>query len=204
MIALYTRVSTLDQTTCRQEVDVEGMTVFSDKCSGSIAFQERPAGKRVIQILENGELEELVVHSLDRLGRDLLDILQTIQIFTEAEVPIVVRKEGLRTLDSDGKPNPTAKMVISILGVVAEMERNLIKERQLEGIAIAKAQGKYLGRKPGSVETRKAFLQKPRTKKIIELLQRGLKGYEIQKLLGASPNTISKVRRLAADQLQSA
>lgn len=202
MIALYTRVSSLDGNLDRQLVDTAGMTVFEDKCSGAIPFQERPAGKRIRQVLEEGDLEELVVHSLDRLGRDLLDILQTIQVFTDAGVPISVRKEGLRTLDSDGKPNPTAKMVISILGVVAEMERAQIRERQLEGIAIAKAQGKYLGRRPGTVETRAQFLAKEKTRRIIELFQRGLKGYEIQKLAGVSPNTLSKVKRLAADQLQ--
>ena len=202
MIGYYARVSTLDQNTDRQLVDTSEMTVFEDKCSGGIPFSERPAGKRVIQALEVGDLEALVVHSLDRLGRDLLDILKTIELFTAQSVAIEIRKEGLRTLDSDGRSNPTAKMVVSILGVVAEMERAQIRERQLEGIAVAKAKGQYLGRKHGAVESRRAFLQKPRTKKILEYLNKGYKGLEIQKLVGCSPNTISKVKRIAADQLQ--
>lgn len=201
MIGYYVRVSTLDQNTDRQLADTSGMVVFEDKCSGGIPFQDRPAGKRVMDVLESGDLEGLVVHSLDRLGRDLLDILQTIKTFNDAGVPIEIRKESLRTLDENGKPNPTATMVISVLGVVAEMERQQIRERQLEGIAVAKARGKYLGRKPGSVEGRKRFLSKPRTRKIVDYLRKGYKGTEIQRIMGCSPNTISKVRRLASDQL---
>ena len=196
MIAFYARVSSLDQKTDRQLTSIEGMKVFEDHCSGSIPFQERPSGRRVIDTMMSGDLEELVVHSLDRLGRDLLDILRTIELFTEHTVPIRIQKEGLRTLDDDGRQNPTSRLVISVLGVVAEMERSQIRERQLEGIAIAKAKGAYVGRKPGSVEGRGKFLAKPRIRQISDYLQRGYKGVEIRKIVGCSPNTISKVRRL--------
>ena len=202
MIGFYARVSTLDQKTDRQLTDVSGMTVFEDRCSGSIPFQDRPAGKRVIDTLIKGNLEKLVVHTLDRLGRNLLDILRTIELFTDHGVPIEVRQQGLRTLNDDGRPNPTSRLIISILGVVAEMERSQIRERQLEGIAIAKAKGMYVGRRVGSVETRSRFLQKPRTQKIIHYLKNGYKGIEIQKLMNCSPSPISKIKRLARHELQ--
>ena len=202
MIGFYARVSSVQQKTDRQLTDVTGMKVFEDRCSGAIPFQERPAGKRVIDTLLKGNLEELVVHSLDRLGRNLLDILNTIELFTEHGVSISVRQQGLRTLNDNGKPNPTSKLIISILGVVAEMERAQIRERQLEGIAIAKAKGMYVGRRAGSVETRERFLQKPRNQKILQYLRDGLKGTEIQKLMDCSPNTISKIKRLASHDLQ--
>ncbi len=197
MIAFYARVSSLDQKTDRQLTSIEGMKVFEDRCSGSIPFQERPAGRMVVDTMNTGDLEELVVHSLDRLGRDLLDILKTIELFTEHAVPILIQKEGLRTLDDDGRQNPTARLVISVLGVVSEMELAQIRERQLEGIALAKARGAYVGRRPGSVEGRAKFLAKPRIRQISDYLERGYKGVEIQKLMGCSPNTISKVKRLA-------
>jgi len=196
MIAFYARVSSLDQKTDRQLTSIEGMKVFEDKCSGSIPFQDRPAGKMVIDTMIKGDLAQLVVHSLDRLGRDLLDILKTIELFTEHAVPILIQKEGLRTLDDDGNQNPTSRLVISVLGVVAEMERAQIRERQLEGIALAKARGAYVGRRPGSVEGRAKFLAKPRIRQIADYLQRGYRGVEIRKIVGCSPNTISKVRRL--------
>ena len=196
MIAFYARVSSLDQRTDRQLTLTKGMKVFEDKCSGSIPFQDRPAGKMVINTMVAGDLDELVVHSLDRLGRDLLDILKTIELFTRHTVPILIQKEGLRTLDDDGRQNPTSRLVISVLGVVAEMERSQIRERQLEGIALAKARGAYVGRRPGSVEGRAKFLAKPRIRQISDYLQRGLKGTEIRKIVSCSPNTISKVKRL--------
>ena len=194
MIAFYARVSSLEQKTARQLVSTDGMKVFEDKCSGSISFQDRPAGRMVIDTMMAGDLEELVVHSLDRLGRDLLDILKTIELFTEHAVPILIQKEGLRTLDHDGNQNPTSRLVISVLGVVAEMERAQIRDRQLEGIA--KAKGLYVGRKSGTVEGRAKFLAKPRIRQISDYLQRGYKGVEIRKIVGCSPNTISKVKRL--------
>jgi DNA invertase Pin-like site-specific DNA recombinase len=200
MIAFYARVSTAEQNLDRQLVETSGMVLFEDKCSGAVPFQDRPSGRRILQALQAGELQSLVVHSLDRLGRDLLDILNTIRLFTDHGVAIEIRKEGLRTLDENGKENPTAKMVVSILGVVAEMERSQIRERQLEGIQIAKAQGKYLGRRRGAVETRKTFLAKPRTQRIITYLNKGYAGTEIQKLVGCSPNTIAKVKRLLGDK----
>ena len=197
MIAFYSRVSTLEQKTDRQLVSsTEGMKVFEDKCSGSIPFQDRPAGRMVVDTMMSGDLEELVVHSLDRLGRDLLDILKTIELFSTQTVPISIQKEGLRTLNDDGKQNPTSRLVISVLGVVAEMERSQIRERQMEGIALAKARGAYVGRKPGSVEGRAKFLRKPRIRQIADYLERGYKGVEIRMIMGCSPNTISKVRRL--------
>ena len=196
MIAFYARVSSLDQKTDRQLTLTKGMKVFEDKCSGSLPFQDRPAGKMVIDTMIKGDLEQLVVHSLDRLGRDLLDILKTIELFTEHTVPILIQKEGLRTLDDDGRQNPTSRLVISVLGVVSEMEKSQIRERQLEGIALAKARGAYVGRRPGSVEGRARFLRKPRIRQIADYLERGYKGVEIRKIIGCSPNTISKVKRL--------
>jgi len=83
------------------------------------------------------------VWSIDRLGRNLRDIINTIHFFNEKKVAIRFISQGLVTLDENGKENPISKMMISILGVVGEMERSQIRERQLEGIKIAKASSKF-------------------------------------------------------------
>jgi DNA invertase Pin-like site-specific DNA recombinase len=88
-------------------------------------------------------------------------------------------------------------MIISILGVVGEMERNQIRERQLEGIAIAKAKGIYLGRKTGSKEDVLKFLSKPKNKSALNYLKKGYSGTEAAKLAGVNINTITKIKRLA-------
>jgi DNA invertase Pin-like site-specific DNA recombinase len=111
-------------------------------------------------------------------------------------VNIEFKKQGLRTLNDDGSENDISKMVISILGVVAEMERKMIRERQLEGIAIAKANGKYKGRNKGTKENQIAFLNKEKNKKALEYLSKGYKQIEVAKIVGLHPNTVSKINKL--------
>jgi DNA invertase Pin-like site-specific DNA recombinase len=197
MRILYTRTSTLGQSTERQKVNAKDFSlVIEDKCSGSIPFFEREGGKKVKSLVEGGSVVLLAVWQIDRLGRSLHDILSTVKFFTESGIPIEFISQGLRTMDADGRENPISKMIISILGVVAEMERSQIKERQKEGIQVAKSKGLYLGRKKGSEETVLSFLSKPKHKKVIEYLKRGYKGSEAAKLAGVHPNTVTKIKRL--------
>jgi len=101
----------------------------------------------------------------------------------------------LATLGPDGKENPIAKMMISILGIVGEMERVQLKERQVEGIRIAKLKGLYQGRKEGSKEDILTFLSKDKNKKALELLKKGYKAVEISKITGIHINTITKIKK---------
>jgi DNA invertase Pin-like site-specific DNA recombinase len=193
----YTRVSTLDQNTDRQKFNLTGYDlIVEDKCSGSIAFFERPGGAKVKTLIDKGEVTELAVAQIDRLGRDVRDILNVIHYFTAHGVVIHFTSQGLRTIDDDGRENSITKMIISVLGVVAEMERNQIKERQLEGIAVAKAKGRYFGRKQGTQEDVLQFLDKPKNKKAVEYLKKGYKKSEAAKLAGVNPNTITKISKI--------
>ncbi len=103
--------------------------------------------------------------------------------------------QGLSTLDNEGKENSISKLIISILGIVGEMERNQIKERQLEGIRIAKLKGAYNGRKIGSKEDVLSFLSKEKNKKAVDYLKKGYKGVEVSKLTGVHINTITKIKK---------
>lgn len=195
MKVLYCRVSTIDQKTDRQRItETEFDSVIEDKCSGAIPFFERPGGIEIKKLIDQGILKTLSVLQIDRLGRDLRDIINTIYYFNEKRVPIVFISQGLTTL-TNGKENPISKMMISILGVVGEMERSQIKERQLEGIRIAKLKGVYKGRKDGSKENLLAFLSKAKNKKASEYLKKGYKSVEISKLTGLHINTITKIKK---------
>jgi DNA invertase Pin-like site-specific DNA recombinase len=197
MKALYCRVSTLDQNTDRQRVDEKNYTlVIEDKCSGTIAFFERSGGKEIKKLIDSGVRFSLSVLTIDRLGRDLRDIINTIHFFTENKIAIHFISQSLSTLDSEGKENPIAKMMISILGVVGEMERTQIKERQVEGIKIAKLKGIYKGRAEGSKEDNLQFLAKEKNKKTLEYLKKGYKAVEISKLTGVHINTITKIKKI--------
>ena len=165
----YIRVSSLDQNTERQKSD---LPEYIDKCSGSIPFSERESAKDLLTDIEKGIITEVEVHSIDRLGRNTLDIMQTIESLTDKGINVISTKEGLSTI-VDGKVNPIAKMMIGILGTLSEFELNRSKERQLEGIAKAKAKGVYVGRAKGSKESLEQFLNKASVQRIIKHLDNG-------------------------------
>lgn len=198
MNVLYTRCSSIDQKTDRQRINEKDFgLVIEDKCSGAIPFFERPGGIEVKKLLDKDIITTLSAWQIDRLGRNLRDIVNTIHFFSERRIPIHFVEQGLRTLDQNGKENAISKMIISILGVVGEMERNQIRERQLEGIRLAKLKGNvYVGRKTGSKEDVLSFLSKDKNKKALDLLKKGYKGTEIAKIVGININTITKIRQL--------
>ena len=113
---------------------------FADEgISGKVAASQRPAFKKLLGQIRKGET--LVVSKLDRLGRDAIDVLQTVRMFGNREVKVVVHQLGSTDLTS-----PAGKLLLSMLAAVAEMERDLLVERTQAGLARAKAEGKILGR----------------------------------------------------------
>lgn len=172
MKAVYIRVSTLEQNTSRQENNVKNAKFYIDKISGSIPFNERPEGKKLIDEIKIGNITELHVHSIDRLGRSTIDILNTIKMITSYGCNVISEKEGLRML-VDGKENPIAKMMIGILSTLSEFELTRIKERQMEGIANKKAKGGYVGRTEGSIESKEVFMNKAKTNTVLKHLKNG-------------------------------
>ena len=198
MKILYCRISSCDQRMDRQRVNEKDFQeVIEDKCSGSIPFFERPGGLEIRNLVEKGVLKSLSVWQIDRLGRDLRDIMNTIHYFNQKNISINFVSQGLTTLDHEGKENPISKMIISILGIVGEMERSQIRERQSQGIKIAKLKGAYTGRKIGSKESVLDFLSKEKNKKAVEYLKKGYKVVEISKLTNLHINTITKIKKLS-------
>ncbi len=196
MKVLYVRVSSIDQNTDRQKVNEKDFDfIIEDKCSGAIPFLERDGGKKILNLLKKNDIDSLSVISIDRLGRDLKDILNTIELFTKRLIPITFLSQSLTTL-LEGKENTVCTLMINILGSVAQMERAQIRERQLEGIAVAKAKGAYLGRRIGTKEDTLAFLSKESNKKALKYIRAGHPLNEVAKLTGLHPNTITKVKKL--------
>ena len=197
MRAIYIRVSTTEQNTNRQENNIEGAKVFIDKISGSIPFAERPEGNKLLNLIKEGNVSELHVHSIDRLGRNTIDILTTIKLITSYNCNVISQKEGL-TMLIDGKPNPIANLMIGILSTLAEFELSRIKERQKEGIEKAKIKSVYVGRAPGSNEPNEVFLNKLKTKEILKYLKAGESIRRTAKLSGTSVSLVQKVIKLTS------
>lgn len=135
----YVRVSSTDQNTERQLDGVQLDKVFLDKASGKDAH--RPQLEAMLGYLREGDT--LVVHSLDRLARNLDDLRRIVKELTGKGVRVEFLKEGLQF---GGEDSPMSQLLLSVMGAFAEFERSLIRERQLEGIALAKARGAYKGR----------------------------------------------------------
>ena len=137
----YVRVSTLEQNTERQLDGMQLDRVFEDKMSGK--DKDRPALDECVKYLRAGD--ELYVHSLDRLARNLRDLQDLVESMTTAGVTVKFVKEGLTF--SSGGDSAFSKLMLQMLGAIAEFERNCMLERQREGIAKAKKAGKYQGGK---------------------------------------------------------
>jgi DNA invertase Pin-like site-specific DNA recombinase len=136
----YIRVSTLDQQSGRQLEGLELDRTFVDHASGKDT--KRPQLEELLSFVRTGDT--VIVHSMDRLARNLDDLRRIVQALTNKGVRIEFVKENLTFT---GEDSPMASLMLSVMGAFAEFERSLIKERQREGIALAKRRGAYRGRK---------------------------------------------------------
>ena len=195
MKARYIRVSTLNQKIERQlEKQYPDEKIYIDKICGSIPFSQRFSAKELLNEIGKNEIHYISVSSIDRLGRNTLDVLQTIEKLHKSNICLKVDNLGLESL-VEGKENPTFKLIISVLANISEMERNSILERQREGIQIAKANGTYKGRLKDTTESTEEFLAKYPT--VINYLKRKNPPtiVEIAKLTDCSKNTVQKVKK---------
>ncbi len=136
----YIRVSSFDQNPDRQLESVRVARVFTDRASGKDT--QRPELERLLAFVREGDT--VVVHSMDRLARNLDDLRRVVQGLTTRGVRIEFVKEGLTFT---GEDSPMANLMLSVMGAFAEFERALLRERQREGITLAKQRGVYRGRK---------------------------------------------------------
>ena len=137
----YVRVSSYDQNEDRQLEHMDGLDrIFTDKASGKNT--ERPKLRELLSYAREGDT--IVVHSMDRLARNLDDLRQMVNTQTKRGLRVQFIKENLIFT---GEDSPMSNLMLSVLGAVAQFERDLIKERQKEGIILAKKRGVYKGRK---------------------------------------------------------
>lgn len=171
----YIRVSSVGQNTARQLDGVTLDRIFADEVSGKSL--DRPQLAACLSHLREGDT--LHVHSMDRMARNLDDLRRMVRELTARGVVVRFHKEGLTFTGDD---SPMANLLLSMLGAVAEFERSLIRERQAEGIALAKADGRYKGRKP--------TLTPERVNAIRERIANGDKKAELAREFGVSRQAI--------------
>lgn len=149
----YVRVSTFEQNAERQLDGVELDRTFTDKASGKDT--KRPQLDALLTFVRAGDT--VLVHSMDRLARNLDDLRHIVHALTQRGVRIEFVKE---CLTFTGEDSPMANLMLSVMGAFAEFERALIRERQREGIALARQRGAYRGRKPSLSDVQIADLRR--------------------------------------------
>jgi DNA invertase Pin-like site-specific DNA recombinase len=176
----YIRVSTLDQHVDRQLEGIEVDKTFIDKASGKDT--KRPQLELLLSFARSGDT--VVVHSMDRLARNLDDLRRIVQTLTARGVRIEFVKEHLSFTGDD---SPMASLMLSVMGAFAEFERALINERQREGIALAKQRGAYKGRKKSLSQAAVAQLR--------QRLTTGMSKAQIAREFGISRQTLYQYLR---------
>ena len=133
MIVKYNRVSTLQQSGNRFSADNEKYDLtLLDKVSGSVPFRERPKGKELVKLIEDGKISKLVVEEFSRLGRNTGDVIRMLEWLEDHKVNVHVRNIGLQSRPNQ-KKNPIWKMISSVMSSLYEMELENIKERTMVG-----------------------------------------------------------------------
>ena len=152
MNVTYARISTAEQNENRQIT--KGYKSFVDTCSGSTPFFERPKAQELIKFLKKNPEAIVNIEAVDRLGRNTIDILQTVEYFKANNFNLRIDNLGM------DNTSPFFDMMVSIMGTLAQHEKKTIAERCRQGIEIAKAEGKYTGRKKGTQDPRQKTLFK--------------------------------------------
>ena len=191
----YIRVSTEEQNTARQEINAKEFSkIYIDKTSGAIQFKERKEAMKLLAAVDSGIVNEIHIASVDRLGRNIIDILTIIEYLNHKQVKLFVENIGMFSLLDENKPNPSFKMIVSVLGNVGELELSSMKFRQKNGIEIAKAKGVYKGRLYGTRMTDNEVLMK--YKAVVKELKNGESLRRAAKIGGCSLGTAQKIQRL--------
>jgi len=193
----YNRTSTINQHGERFKLDKSNYDriLFDKGVSGKIPFMKREKGIELFTLVESGKVSELVVEELSRLGRNNIDVLTTLHYLDEHQVNVVVRGMGNLQSTVNGKKNPVWNLITSVMSSLYEMERENILERTEMGRKMYVLNGGKLGRKKGTNETIQTFLEKPKSKQIISLLDKGKSVRDICGRLSVSPKTIVKIRK---------
>jgi len=176
----YIRVSSEEQNPERQLEGVKTDRHFIDKASAKDT--NRPALTQLLDFVREGDT--VVVHSMDRLARNLTDLRNLVTGMTTKGIHVQFVKENLTF---DGNDAPMSVLLLSVMGAFAEFERSLLKERQREGIALAKRRGVYRGRKPSLTEEQVLLLK--------NRIQAGAQKSSLAKELGISRETLYQYLR---------
>lgn len=204
-VVILARVSTNKQDYDRQVIELteycnrvgwEVAEVFANKVSGAKAAEERTEIVDMIEYIKANAIQRVVVLEISRLGRNTLEALKVIQTLNENGVSLYIKNYNLETLNPDGKPNPVASLITTILLEIASMERLTIQERMASGrdkyIAKCRETGVKMGRPSSYRKSDEEY--KEQYSKEISLLRKGISLRNIYAITGTSVGTLRKLQ----------
>jgi DNA invertase Pin-like site-specific DNA recombinase len=193
----YNRVSTLLQTGNRFEADTEKYDLtLLDKVSGTVKFRDRIEARRLIKLIEDLKVTEVITEEFSRLGRNTGDVINTLDWFEKMSVNVRIRNLGIESRPG-GKKNPVWKILSATMSSLYEMELSSILERTTVGRMVYVQNGGVLGRPKGSGQSDFQFINKSKNQKVIDFLKKERTIREIAKHLDMSSRTVMKVKTTA-------
>ena len=209
-VVILARVSTDKQEYQRQiaeltehcrKMDWEVVRIFANKVSGAKSNEEREEIQELIEFAKTNQIQRVVCLEISRMGRNTLEALKVIQLLNEHKVSLYVKNYNLETLDSEGRVNPVASLICTILLEIAQMERLTIKERMESGrrqyIEKCRREGVKMGRPDTYCKNVEEY--KKQYQREFSLIRKGLSLANISAITGTSINTIRKLRILVRD-----
>jgi DNA invertase Pin-like site-specific DNA recombinase len=173
----------------------EHVGLYEEKVSGYKKNGDRPIFSRMLEEIEKGTIDKVLVWELSRIGRSVIQSLQNIQLLTDKKVSIYIKNFNLETLNDDKTPNSLSMFMVQILFSVANMEAQLTKSRMVSGYRNHIKNGGKVGRKMGSIEPEEETIQKHTD--ILKLLKKKLTIRQISGLTNKSTNTVLKVKNIS-------
>lgn len=146
--------------------------IYMEQVSGCVPMNDRLEGARLMGDIKAGKVRELHINEISRIGRNVIDTMQSLQVCKEHSVNVVVENMGLQSI-IDGKPNPVFEIISGVIAVIAQQERECMLERLEQGRIAARNKGTQFGRTRGSVESDKEFYTKPKVIQILKYLEKG-------------------------------
>ena len=202
MKAIYVRISTPNQK-LERHLRNDGK-LFIDICSGSVKFMERQGAIDLVNHVVKTQIKCIQVNAIDRLGRNMVDVLNTLEFFTEKGIDIYIENLGFHTFINE-KPNPMATIFFALMGNIAQMERENLKERTKDGIIVARSKGTYIpkGRPRGAVNKKAGIIVKygKQISFATDMLEAGKSINEISKELNEIPEL--KINRATLTKLKN-
>jgi len=185
-----------DLTQLASSLNYQVEAVFAEKISGATKNTERKELMNMIEYVNNNQIDKVLVTALDRLGRDTLQVLQTIEVLNQHKISLFIQNYNIETLTPDKQINAMSQFLITILAEVARMERKTIENRLSSGYVNFRNNGGVVGRKAGYRKTDETM--KEQYCEEIKMLKKGYSFQHISQITNTNKNTLTKLKKLFA------